>query len=313
MATIITILIGFFKAFRYWHVIVFTVLIQLAFGWLLAFPMVSVMEQQWDHSMLPLQIEGSGFTQAMVFDELLNNNFSAISNSYQSPLFLFIGISFILISTFILAGLLPLYFGLDLKFNWDRFWSDGARSFRSFLALIVIAIPFFVLADFISNLADKYLILPLAVGNSEAAQFVTVAILSNGFRFFLFALVVILFQYAKIVSASQQLRNVFYLIRNAFTFVGKHFFRIILIFLILAILDQGLFMLDTVIWTYLVQDAGVGFQWAWLLISSFLMIFMKFSYFACQGMLYVELKRRDVESGSVRNPDKHRFDYTAGY
>lgn len=257
MTILINFVSGLAKVLRYWQVIVLMVLVQIFAGWLLASPLSLSMHSQWDHSLMSIQVQENPNINSALIDELLIQDSSQMEPIYKLPMMLVGGGGYLLFSIFLLAGALPLYSGLDLKFNWDRFWMDAARYFRPFIGLALIAFVLFLGVDYLANGVKDLVAKATAGSNDEASLFVSNVILVDGLRYFLFALVVLVFQYAKIVSASEQLRNIIYLVRQSFTFVIRNFFNVILLFIIISIVDFGICALDLAVWHYMIPDAGI--------------------------------------------------------
>lgn len=300
MVLLFTLLTGLIKVLRYWQVLILLVALQLCAAWLLGSPFATSIHTSWDHSMIAGQLNAQNIQQVTAWDEMLTGNATTMSLVYNTPQMLASGLAYLLISIFILAGTLPLYSGLDLKFNWDRLWADAARYFRPFLGLALIAGFFYFLINSFTVFVDGMVAESMSTSDDELANFVSGALFTGGLRFLLFALVVMLFQYAKIVAATDQLRNVIYLIRRAFIFVSRHFIMAILLFSVLALVEFGFNAMDLAVWHYLLPGSATWVQWTWLIVSTFLLMMMKMSYFACQLMYFVESKRRENESGSVR-------------
>lgn len=295
--------------FRYWNVIVLFVLVQLLFGWLFSQPLVVEMNSQWSHSLLPAEAGEHGILAASLWDELL----IAISGGmdlYFSPFFLGgMALLYILVSMFLLAGTLPLYSGLDLKFNWERFLSDGARLFQPFLGLAVISVLLFVAADFASDSVRTLIQDSLADSNDEASKFISGVLFTGLLRFLLFSLVILLFQYAKIISASEQLRSVFYLLKNALSFFSRHFLLVLALFALVGVLELLFILLDTAVWHFMIPEESIVIRLIWLIASSSTFVFLKLLYFATQTMAYKEIKRTEYEANSVQEVSRSESSY----
>jgi hypothetical protein len=240
---------------------------------------------------------------SVVQDELLIASESSMEVIYRQPYFIVSGLGYLFVSMFILAGLLPLYAGLDLKFNWDRFWSDAARFIKPFIGLAIISVAFFALADLLSSITRSFVIESLANSNDEPVIFVSTILFTHALRFILFALVVMIFQYAKIISATEQLRNVIYLIRHAFSFVGRFFLKAIILYAILSALEFGVLILDISVWHYMLPKTDMWIQLLWIITATLLFVIVKFCFFACQSLFYEETRRVESESGSIRLGD----------
>lgn len=314
MSIIINFLSGVAKVLRYWQVIVLMVIAQLFAGWLLASPLSLSMHNSWDHSLINGAVAQNQVLTSTVVDELLIKNSDQMESIYKLPMMLVGGGGYLLFSIFLLAGAMPLYSGLDLKFNWDRFWSDAARYFRPFVGLAAIAFILFFGADYLANGVKNVVASSTAGSNDEASLFVSNVILVDGLRYFLFALIMLVFQYAKIVSAAEQLRNIIYLIRRSFSFVIKHFFKVILLFSVICLVDMGISALDMAVWQYMIADMGIGVQWFWLIFSTFLFGVIKFTYLAAQMVNFLDIKRRVSESRGIKGSGiSGPSGYSSGY
>ena len=314
MSIIINFLSGIAKVLRYWQVIVLMVLVQIFAGWLLASPLSLSMHESWDQSLIHQNMAADPALASTVLDELLIKDSSHIESIYKLPMMLVGGGGYLLFSIFLLAGAMPLYSGLDLKFNWDRFWSDAARYFRPFIGLALISFVLFVGADYLAAGIRDLVSNATANSNDEASLFVSNVILVDGLRYFLFALIVLVFQYAKIVSAAEQLRNIIYLVRRSFSFVIRHFFKVFLLFLVISIIDAGICALDHAVWNYMIPDMGIEVQWVWLIVSTFIFGVVKFTYFAAQMVNFLDIRRRTSESAGIRGASlRNSGAYTSGY
>lgn len=300
MVLLFTILAGLIKVLRYWQVLVLLVALQLGAAWLLGSPFATSIHTGWDHSLIADQLAAQNLQPVTAWDEMLVGNAGTMALVYNTPQMLASGLAYLLISIFILAGALPLYSGLDLKFNWDRLWADAARYFRPFLGLAIIAAAFYFMLNSLTVIIDGMVAESMMNSDDELANFVSGVIFTGGLRFALFALVVMVFQYAKIVAASDQLRNVIYLVRRAFIFVSRHFVMAILLFFVIALVEFGITAMDLAVWHYLLPGSATWVQWTWLVVSTFLLVMVKMSYFSCQLMYYIESKRRETESSGVR-------------
>lgn len=301
---------GFRKTFRYWNVIILLTVIQLLFSWFFALPMIEAFDQQWSSSLLPSQMADHGMMPSLAVSELFINVSQQMSNHYSSGLFIAVGLFYLIVCMFVLAGSLPLYSGLDLKFNWERFLSDGARLFRPFLGLAVISVLFFVLADLISASVNEVVHQSMADSNDEASMFIIGVLFNTLLRYFLFSMVVMIFMQAKICSASEQLRNVIYVIRRAVSFVIKHLLSVLSLFLLVALLEFLIVMLDVSIWHYMLAESSFVVQLVWLVFSTMLLVTIKLLYFASQSQLYNETKRIENDASSIKEFGRSDSSYT---
>lgn len=300
MQTLFNFFIGIAKVLRYWQVALLIVVLQLFAGWLLAFPLTSAMHETWDHSLLGEHVARGDFLPSVAVGELLVHTGNEMSALYRLPFMIAFGGAYLVIQIFIIAGLLPLYSGLDLKFNWDRYWSDAARYFRPFLGLAIVAMFFFYGAHLLSTATLNLVTESVAGSNDEAAVFVSTVLFTTGFRFLLFSLVVMVFQYAKIISASEQLRNIIYLVRRAFAFVARNFLRALLLFFMLGLLEMGITAMDVAVWHYMLQDAGVVAQWIWIAVVTAALTMARLAFFSAQSVFFNEARRKESEAGSIR-------------
>jgi hypothetical protein len=296
---LITLLKGMGKAFRYWQPVVLLVLVQLALAWIIAWPLASEMHARWDHSTISQNLDTLPAMRGMVLDELLSAKRESLAPVY-TPLFMSLaGIVYLLLSMLVLAGLLPLYSGLDLKFNWDRFWVNASRYFRPFIGLAIIATLLFWAADMASELVNSMVNDALASTNDEFSVFVTGVLVTGAFRFLLFSLIVLVFQYAKVIAAAEGLRNIIYLVRRAFWFVSRYFVIAVVVFSLLGLIEFSVIAIDAAVWHYLLPGVEDFVCWFWVALVSFVLIALKLSFFSSQLLLYMEVSRRAAEGVRV--------------
>ena len=265
---------------------------------------------QWDHSLVGDQLGAHPGMESAVWDEVLIANAGRMDAIYGPALMLGAGAVYVLLSLLAVAGALPLYAGLDLKFNWERFWSDASRYFRPFLGLAVVAAFLFLAADWAAELVDALIAESVAGSNDEPMLFTSSVLLSGGLRFGLFALIVMVFQYAKAIAAARQVRNIFFLVRRAFAFVSRHFLAALLLFSMFCLLELGINALDIAVWHFLLPGADTLAQWAWLAFVTALLVVNKLAFFAGQLLFYTETRRRADEHGSISIAEA---DYAAEY
>ena len=300
MLILITLVKGLAKAFRNWQAIAMLAVIQLLLAWLLAVPMTSELHNRWDHSMLPAA-DATVLPQAetIAWDEILIAQGSGLSAVYNSLVMPVAGVAYILFTALVLAGVLPLFSGLDLKFNWDRFWSNASRYFRPFVGLALIAALLFWAADAAGILLNDLVNDALAGNDDEASVFITGVLVTGSFRFLLFAMIVMIFQYAKAVASTEGLRNIIYLTRKAVSFVSRHFVTALLLFSLLGAIELGILALDTAVWHFALPGADPAFSWFWLVVVTVLLAGIKLGFYASQVLLYVEISRRTNEGVRV--------------
>ena len=300
MQLLVTVISGFIKVWRYWQVLLILVVVQLFAAWLISVPMGETMQEQWDYSLIGEQLSESGILQSTVYEEFIIGNAGQMQNIYNKEIMIVYGVLLAIFSVFVLAGALPLYCGLDLKFHWDRLWSDSARFFKAFLGLSIISAIFLWLVHLLSNTINDLVANAIVNNNDELTVFITGTLFTNGLRFLLFSLIVMVFQYAKIASASEQLRNLIYLVTRAFSFVGRHFLKVLILFVMINILDIGMNLLDHAVWHYWIADSDIIVQWIWIIFVTIVLVSIKLSYFSSQLILYVETRRKESETGGVR-------------
>jgi hypothetical protein len=289
---LITLLQGLAKAFRYWQPILLLVVVQLLLAWMMAWPLAVEMHARWDHSTITENLDKLPAMRGMVLDELLSAEKESLDRNL-SPLFTSLtGVVYILFSMLALAGILPLYVGLDLKFNWDRFWVNASRYFRPFIGLAIIAALLFWAADLASGVLNTLVNEALAGSDDEFSIFVTGVVVTAGFRFLMFALIVLVFQYAKVIAAAEGLRNIIYLVRKGLWFVSRHFVIALMLFSLLGLIEFGVTALDAAVWYYVLPGADGIVGWIWLALVSFLLVGVKLSFFSSQLLYYVEATRR---------------------
>ena len=299
MILLVTLLKGLAKALRYWQPIALLVLLQLVLAWLMASPLASEMHRAWDHSTISDDLERLPAMQGIAVDELMLAGQSRYEANYN-PLFMAIaGVIIILCSMLVLAGVLPLYSGLDLKFNWDRFWLNASRYFRPFIGLAILAALLFWAADLASELVDALVDDALAGSDDEFTLFVTGTLVTGAFRFLLFSLIVLVFQYAQVIAAAEGLRNIIYLTRKAFGFVSRFFVVALVLFSLLGMIEFGIVALDAAVWHYLLPGAESLFGWGWIVLVMILLTAVKLSFFSSQVLLYTEISRRASEGVRV--------------
>ena len=295
MTVVLSLAKGISKALRNWQVIALLVLVQLVVAFLLSVPLSSVLHQRWDRSLIGAQLASEGVDAGMertVWDETLYGDRGHLHGLY-SDLFMWVsGLVYALVCVLVIAGALPLYSGLDLKFSWDRFWANASRYFRPFFFLAIFAALLFWAADFGTVVVDSLMAEAGAGSDDEPMLFLTNVILTGGLRFLLFGFVVLVFQYAKVVAAAEQVRNIVYLIHKAFVFVGRHFLSAVLLFLVLSILELGVCAVDVAVWSYLLPRFDLAIRLAWLVLITVVLVVLKLSFFACQLNLYVDIRRR---------------------
>lgn len=300
MILLITFFKGLAKVFRYWQIVALLAIIQIFAAWLLAAPLVTAVHQQWDHSLIGSQLGLVAGMKVMVYDELLIGH-SADLNGFYSTAFMFVvALGYILFNIWVVAGALRLYSGLDLKFNWDRFWSDASRFFRPFVGLAIIAAAMYFIVDTISVGVNNLVADSLRNSNDETANFLTGVVFTGGLRFLLFYFVLMVFDYAKAISAAEQLRNVIYVMRSTISFVARNFLKVLALFAILGLLEFGIASLDVAAWQYFLADAGQELRWGWLILITLLLSAVKLGFLSCQLVYYVETRRRESESGGIR-------------
>ncbi|HUX07061.1 MAG TPA: hypothetical protein VMX35_07065 [Acidobacteriota bacterium] len=299
MILLVTLLKGLAKALRYWQPIAFLVLVQLVLAWLVASPLTMEMHRAWDHSTIAHDPEILPAMQGIAMDELMLAGQERFESLYN-PLFMAIaGVIYVLFSMLVLAGVLPLYAGLDLKFNWERFWGNASRYFRPFIGLAVLAALLFWAADLASELVDAFVKDALAGSDDEFSVFVTGTLAVGAFRFLLFSLIVLVFQYAKVIAAAEGLRNIIYLTRKAFGFVSRFFVVAVILFSLLGLIEFGIVALDAAVWNYALPGADSLFGWGWLVLVMLLLSAVKLSFFSSQVLLYTEISRRASEGVRV--------------
>jgi hypothetical protein len=304
---------GIEKVVRNWQVIVLLLIVQITLACLLAAPMGATLHKQWDHSMIGRQLATDGMDPGLyrsIWDETKAIHGGHLGVTYDSLLMWLAGILYVIVCILIIAGALPLYTGLDLKFTWDRFWVNASRYFRSYVGLAILAGILFFAADFAALTVDSLIAEAGANSDDEPMVFLTGVVLTGGFRFLLFGLIVLVFQYAKVVAAAESLRNIIYLVRKAFSFVSRHFLTAVLLFICLGLIDLGINALDTAVWYYLMPGLEIWIQWSWLIAVTALLVIVKLSMLSCQLQLFVEIRRRSGDRWRVQlDSDSYATEY----
>lgn len=291
---------GLAKVFRYWQIVVLLAVVQIFAAWLLAAPLASTMHHQWDHSLIGSQLTLRADMKTLAVDELIVGHSVGLQGFYNTTFMFIAALGYILFNIWVIAGALRLYSGLDLKFNWDRFWSDASRFFRPFIGLAIIAAAMYFIADTISVGVNNLVADSLRNSNDEAANFLTGIVFTGALRFLLFYFVLLVFDYAKAISAAEQLRNVLYVMRSTVTFVSRNFFKVLVLFAILGLLEFGITALDVAVWQSFLTGADQVLRWGWLVLITLLLTAVKLGFLSCQLVYYVETSRRESESGGIR-------------
>lgn len=303
MTVVVSLLNGLEKVLRNWQVVILLVVVQLTAAVLMSSPLAVLVHQQWDHSLVGehagLQDADPGFERT-VWEENLVSRIFLLRGIYGGFQLWVAALVYIAISLLILAGVLPLYTGLDLKFSWERFWTNASRYFRSFLGLALIAALLFWAADFASVTLDAFIADAVAGSDDEPMVFLTSVVITGGFRFIVFGLIVLVFQYAKAIAASEGLRNIFYLTRKAFTFVSRYFFGAALLFVILSLLELGINALDVAVWYYVLPGSEFWVHMTWLAAVTVLLVIIKLAFLAGAMKFFDETQRRTDDRWRVQ-------------
>lgn len=309
MFLLISIVSGIAKVFRYWQVVFLFVLVQLFFAWIFAVPLNSALHEAWDHSLIGSQAAADSSLQRVAWDELIAGDAASLGAVYSFSYMVLLGFGYLVVSVLFVGGALPLYGGFDLKFNWERFWGNASKYFRPFVGLAIIAALLFLVANLASTLVDDMLADAMVDSNDEPSIFITNVLVTGGFRFLFFSLIVMIFQYAKVIAATEHLRNVVYLTMKAFSFVTRNFLRVLVLFLLLALLEFGINALDVGVWFFLLAGQDTWVLTAWLVFITTLLIIVKLSFLSCQLTFYCEMRRRVEETGAIRIGDSNYTTY----
>lgn len=299
MNLIFSLVAGFAKVLRGWQAAALLALLQLVLAFLLSSPMAAEMHGRWDSSLVDENLASRPQLQSTVWEEALPAGRELSGTLLSRPYLFAFAVIYIVLNILVLAGVVPLYTGLDLKFTWDRFWVNASRYFRVYIGLAVLAALLFWAADLSIGLFEDVVEEALAASDDEPMIFVTRLLVSGGLRLFVFSLIVLVFQYAKVISAAEEIRNVIYLVRRAFFFISRYFVSVFLLFAILSLLDLGLAAADVAIWYFALPDLAPPLHWAWLIGSTLLMVTIKLSFYACQLLLFVETLRRADDKGRI--------------
>jgi len=310
LIVLIPLLKGLVKTLRNWQVIAVLVLVQLIGAWLMAMPLTSEFHRAWDHSLLAEDGAERPELASAAVDEVLIERHEFLGAMYSRTFIAMSGLAYVLFSILMLAGALPLYSGLDLKFSWDRFWANASRYFRPFVGLAVIAAVAFLAAGATADLFEGAVKDALIGNNDEASVFITGVLVTGAFRFIIFSLVVMVFQYAKVIAAAEGLRNIIYLIRRAVVFVLRNFVVALVLFSLLGAIEVGIVALDSAVWNFVLQDAESAVSLTWLVLMTAMLITVKLSFFSSQLLLFDEISRRASDGVRV---DLDSRQYEAAY
>ena len=310
MIVLIPLLKGFVKTLRNWQVIAVLVLVQLIGAWLMAMPLTSEFHRAWDHSLLAEDSAARPELAGAALDEVLIERHEFLGAMYSPTFIAMSGLAYVLFSLMVLAGALPLYSGLDLKFSWDRFWANASRYFRPFVGLAIIAAVAFWAAAAAADLFEGAVKDALIGNNDEASVFITGVLVTGAFRFIIFSLVMMIFQYAKVIAAAEGLRNIIYLTRRAVVFVLRNFVVALVLFSLLGAIEVGIVALDSAVWHFVMPGAGNAVSLTWLVLMTAMLITVKLSFFSSQLLLFDEISRRASDGVRV---DLDSRQYEAAY
>lgn len=299
MTIVYSLLKGISRVLGNWRVIALLTLVQLVAAWLLAAPLGAELHARWDHSLAGEQLDAMPGMEISLWDEILITKQQQFEGVYNVTFIVIAGLCYLMFSLLVISGALPLYAGLDLKFSWDRFWANASRYFRPFVGLAIVAALLFLAADLGAEIMNSVLSDAVATSDDEPTIFFTSVLLAGAFRFMLFALIVLVFQYAKAIAAAEGLRNIIYLIRKALGFVARHFLSVLLLFAILGAIEISVTALDAGVWHFLMPDAEGWMAWSWVVVITALLVTIKLSFLACQLHLYNETLRHADEQGRI--------------
>jgi hypothetical protein len=224
-------------------------IINLSFAALLTGPIYILLKESLSKSVLGMQIIHSFDIQW--FAEL-EYRFSDIIK-FMPTILIMVGIIYALIQVFLVGGVLEVLNSKASKNLFIDFFYGCVRYFFRFFKVFLISLVCYAGLYYLNLVYIKYIEISSITSESQFVQ-----ILANSIRYIviivLFGILNIIFDYVRIRIVVNQSYRIFEDIWFTFKFIIKNFFNVSLLFLLLASIGTGIFLLYALIDTIFNPD-----------------------------------------------------------
>ncbi|HWQ35224.1 MAG TPA: hypothetical protein VNQ79_20430 [Blastocatellia bacterium] len=237
-------LTGIRQSVRQWQMMALLLTASLLFAVPVAVPVFWLVSQT-SSSTLAAQRMFADKMDALWLIDVINQQFTRASieaaSAQAGMLMLFMGAGWLLLNTFFAGGILEVLGSGDGRFSARRFWAGCGAYFGRFFRLLVVSLIFYGLAYVI------YLLLgPSGAAAHQATAYQPIAVrnwLANAALALMFGFVSLIFDYAKISTVVNDRRRMFREAVSAARFALKHFLSVCGLYLLIALIGLGCFVL----------------------------------------------------------------------
>ncbi len=240
--------IGLRTVGRFWQILLLLFVINLAAALLLSMPLRGFMYETVGH-----RIAADEIAFNMNFEyitDLLINYSDAFGSIYSSPFILTAIALYLLIGAFLAGGVLGTFNSAD-KFSFRSFFGYSGTYFWAFFRLLLIALLFFVVIVLIYMGIGKGFSALMKDSPNEPLVF-ALFVIRQAIFLFLFFLVTMVFDYAKIRTVVKSERSMWRVALGSFSFVFRHLGKTLGLYYLVGIVGVALFAIYFSLGHYLI-------------------------------------------------------------
>lgn len=310
-------IINFFKGFqttgKATRMIIFLLVINLAFSLILAVPMYHSLKGSFGNSLVGDRMaqgfdylwweeyrdEAQGlehtFTPSIIGKGAILNNLEGLIQLRifdLPPVVLIFGILYLILHTFLAGGILSILKKPDSPFSLKKFFKGaGSHFFRFFLLMLLSWVFFLIIGQFVKGGLDSILDSMRDTAFSEVPPFYW-GLVFSAVVFFLFLFVQMVFDYGRIKVVLEDSPNVLISAAGAFGFVFRHLGSTLGLFYLLFLMQMVFTLIYILIQGIIPQSSFLGVALAFLFQQMFIfgLIWIRCWLYSSQMELYRYLK-----------------------
>jgi hypothetical protein len=276
---------GLKMTFRFKWMILIPFSIQFLLALFLSLPLRSQLDRMIGHSLMGEEIlKGTGWG---VYIEFLTHYSKVISVTFL--LLILAGVGYLIISIFFNGGILSHYVQNPDRFSFRFFFKGAAQWFGRFLKLFLWSIPYIMLTLCIYVFIN--LGLTAAAGDSEIWHFI-MGLTSFSILLFLFFLIQMAFDYAKIIAIDQDEKKMFKTSLMAWKWIIQHLGRALGLYYLVFLIGLVLWGIYITVGSILPKYSAIGIFVVFLWQQGFVLarITVRMLCFSSQTTLYKRSK-----------------------
>ena len=266
----------------YWQVLLIIFLFNLVVALLLTFPFWNIWGKSVGYSMAGKEI-ASELNMKYLLDFFITKH-DSLTASYPVPLFLGVGIVYLLLNTFFAGGAIGLFHRED-RFTLEAFFRESGRWFWRFLRLLLISLVFIAVL-FLINLLWKGIADSALKESAHEPLIFWMKVLRYAVIGFLLLFINMVFDYAKISTVVSDERRMIRTALRSFGFVFSHPGRTLGLYYMVAIVGAILLALYLSVSYWVLPATIIVLTLIWQQLYSVARVWVRLLFFSSQMALY---------------------------